>query len=60
LFKLLGAGVAIYALYAASTGEVFAKAGAGGRFVSRQESPTYFWVVIAIYLGLAAALVFAF
>lgn len=60
LFKLLGVALAIYTLYAAATGEVFAKAGAGGRAVSRRESPAYFWVVVAIYAMLSVALVFFF
>jgi hypothetical protein len=60
MFKVLGVGVALYAAYAASVGEVFAKSGPGGRVVSREDSPTYFWTVVAIYAGLGAALVFVF
>ena len=47
MFKALGVLVGLYALYAATTGRVYAKAGPGGRTVSREESPEYFWVVIA-------------
>ncbi|KAB2868469.1 MAG: hypothetical protein IT503_12325 [Burkholderiaceae bacterium] len=60
MFEALGWIVGAYALYAAVTGEVFAKAGAWGRTVSRAESPEYFWVVVAIYAGLALALVTVF
>lgn len=60
MFKALGIAVALYALYAAATGEVYAKAGAWGRTVSRADSPEYFWVVIAVYLLLALALLFIF
>lgn len=60
MFEALGVIVGSYALYAAVTGEVYAKAGAWGRTVSRSESPEYFWVVIAIYAGLALALVTVF
>lgn len=60
MFKILGVGVALYAAYAASVGEVFAKSGPGGRNVSRRDSPGYFWAVIAVYVCLGAALVFVF
>lgn len=60
MFKALGILVGLYTIYAAVTGNVFAKSGPGGRTVSRQESPEYFWVVIAIYAGLGAALLFVF
>ncbi|MCG3190299.1 MAG: hypothetical protein LKCHEGNO_02972 [Burkholderiaceae bacterium] len=60
MFKALGALVGLYALYAALAGEVYAKAGALGRKVLRSESPEYFWVIIAIYAGLALALVTVF
>ena len=58
MFKALGVLVGLYALYAATTGRVYAKAGPGGRTVSREESPEYFWVVIAVYAGLSVALLF--
>lgn len=56
MFKVLGLLVGLYTLYAAAKGEVYAKSGAWGKTVSRVESPQYFWVVIAIYAGLALAL----
>ena len=60
MFDALGLCVALYTAYAAATGEVFAKAGPSGRTVSRHDSPEYFWVVIAIYAGLSAALLTVF
>jgi hypothetical protein len=60
MFKLLGVLVALYTVYAAVTGNVCAKSGPAGRTVSRQDSPEYFWVVIAIYAGLSAALLVYF
>jgi threonine/homoserine/homoserine lactone efflux protein len=60
VFKLLGVLVLLYVAYAAARGEVFAKAGASGRTVSRAESPQYFWVVVAIYAGLGIALLTVF
>ncbi|MBX3707741.1 MAG: hypothetical protein KF911_14010 [Pseudomonadales bacterium] len=59
-FQLLGIVVGLYALYAAATGRVYVKSGPGGRTVVRSESPGYFWVCVAIYLGLAIALVTVF
>jgi hypothetical protein len=52
--------VGIYTAYAALTGSVYAKSGPGGRLVSREESPEYFWTVIAIYSGLSVALLTVF
>ena len=60
MFKILGALLAIYTVYACFAGEVYAKAGAGGRTVSRQESPRYFWVIVTIYAVLSVALVSVF
>ena len=60
MFKVLGVLVALYTIYAVIRGDVYAKSGPGGRVVSRQESPEYFWVVIAIYAGLSVALFFFF
>lgn len=60
MFKVLGVVVGLYTLYSAFSGSVYAKSGPGGNAVSRQESPKYFWVVIAIYAGLSAALLFFF
>ena len=60
MFKLLGALVALYTIYAAVKGEVVARVGHGARAVVRSESPRYFWCVIIIYAGLALALAFLF
>jgi hypothetical protein len=60
MFKVIGAGLAIYVCYAAVSGSVYAKSGISGRGVLREESPTYFWVVIAIYAALSLALVLLF
>lgn len=60
MFKAIGLLVAIYAVYSIVTGRVYAKSGVGGRVVSRQESPEYFWCVVVIYAGLSAALIWLF
>lgn len=60
MFKVLGVLVGLYAIYAAFSGRVYAKSGMGGRTVSRDESPEYFWIVIVIYAGLSAALLVYF
>lgn len=60
MFKLLGALLAVYTAYAAYAGSVYANSGPGGRLVFREESPSYFWVVIAIYSGLSVALLTVF
>jgi hypothetical protein len=60
MFKFLGAALAVYVCYAAVSGSVYAKSGISGRRVLREESPGYFWVVIAIYVGLSLALVLVF
>lgn len=60
MFKLLGILVGLYTLYATFKGEVYAKSGVWGKTVSREDSPEYFWVVIAIYAGLALALATVF
>lgn len=60
MFKLLGALVGLYTLFAALKGVVYAKSGAWGRAISKQESPEYFWIVIAIYGALSAALLTIF
>jgi hypothetical protein len=57
MFDVIGIGVGVYTLYAAVAGQVWAKAGPGARLVERSASPAYFWTVIAIYAGLAVALV---
>ncbi len=60
MFKMLGALVGLYTLFAALQGEVYAKSGPWGRTVSREDSPEYFWVIIAIYAGLSVALITLF
>jgi len=60
VFQTLGALLGLYTLYAAISGKVYAKSGPWGRTVAREQSPTYFWVVIAIYAGVALALAAVF
>jgi len=60
MFKMLGILLALYTLYTAFKGEVYAKSGAWGRTLSRDGSPEYFWLVIAIYAGLSVALLTLF
>jgi len=60
MFKALGVLVALYAAYAAVTGRVYARSGAWGRTISRQDSPEYFWTVVVIYFGLSLALMTIF
>ncbi len=60
MFKLLGVAVAIYTLYSAQRGEVYARHRAWGRTIRRVDEPRYFWVVIGIYALLALALVTVF
>lgn len=60
MFKGLGILVAIYAIYAISRGEVFAKSGVSGKTISKIESPKYFWIVILVYVALSIALLTIF
>ena len=62
MFKALGVFVALYTLWAAFDGKVYAKQSGlrGGRHIERAEEPRYFWAVIAIYGGLAVALMTVF
>ena len=60
MFAALGIVVGAYALYAAVVGRVYVKSGPGGRWVSREESPEYFWIAVVIYGGLAVALLTVF
>jgi hypothetical protein len=60
MFKVIGILLAAYTVYAMVRGDVIAKSGVSGRTVERVSSPRYFWVVIAIYLGLALALITIF
>lgn len=60
MFKVLGVLVGLYTVYAAISGEVFAKQGPWGRTISKQESPRQFWGVIVVYTLLAIALLTVF
>jgi choline-glycine betaine transporter len=60
MFKLIGALLTLYTVYAATTGRVLVKSGPWGRIVLKQESPEYFWLAIVIYAGLSIALIFWF
>lgn len=60
LFKALGIILAIYTVVAANAGSVYAKRGITSSTVDREDSPTYFWVVIACYAALAIALLTVF
>jgi hypothetical protein len=60
MFKGIGILLAFYVCYAAATGAVYAKSGASGKTISRQESPREFWTVIVIYAGLSIALITVF
>ncbi len=60
MFEMIGALLSAYVLYAISKGEVYAKSGPGGQTVLKRESPTYFWIIIAIYSGLSIALMIIF
>ncbi|MEX0960757.1 MAG: hypothetical protein WDZ63_15865 [Burkholderiales bacterium] len=62
MFKALGILVACYTLWAAIDGKVLAKQGGlrGPRQIHKGEEPTYFWTVIAIYGGLAVAMMTVF
>jgi hypothetical protein len=60
LFKLLGVLLAMYTLYSALRGEVYAKQRAWGLTFRRTEEPRWFWTVIVIYAGLSVALLTVF
>lgn len=60
VFDFLGVCVALYTVYAATTGAVFARHRAWGRVIERSTEPRYFWAVIAVYTALAIALIVYF
>ncbi|HEU4484745.1 MAG TPA: hypothetical protein VFR96_04585 [Povalibacter sp.] len=60
MFRLIGALLVVYTLFAAARGEVYAKSGMSGRTVVRADSPAYFWCVIGIYAALSIALIVFF
>lgn len=60
MFDALGVLVAVYVVFALFDGSVLAKRGAWGERIERANEPHRYWVVIAIYAGLAAALITVF
>ncbi len=60
IFKALGIILVIYTVFAANAGSVYAKRGVMGHSVEREDSPTYFWLVIGCYAALAIALLTVF
>jgi hypothetical protein len=60
MFKLLGVLVALYTAHAALRGEVAAKSGPWWRWVTKADSPRYFWTVIGCYALLSVALLTVF
>ena len=62
MFKLLGIAVAIYVVFAAYDGRVYAERAWLRRpsMVERSAEPRWFWTVIAIYGALAVALIMVF
>jgi hypothetical protein len=62
MFKALGILVALYTLWAAFDGKVYAKQSGlrGGRHVHREDEPRYYWAVIGIYGALSVALLTVF
>lgn len=60
MFDLLGGLVAAYVVYALFEGSVLAKRGPWGERIERATEPHRYWVVVAIYTGLAIALVTVF
>jgi hypothetical protein len=60
LFKLLGAAVGCYVVYALTTGAIFAKYRAWGRTFRRDEDALGYWSAIAAYAVLAGMLLFVF
>ena len=62
MFKLLGIAVAIYVVFAAFDGRIYAERAWLRRasMVERSAEPRWFWTVIAIYGALAVALITVF
>ncbi|MCU0950567.1 MAG: hypothetical protein MUC68_05775 [Burkholderiaceae bacterium] len=60
MFRLLAVALALYVLLCVVRGAVHAKRGAWGERIEREVEPQRFWLVIAVYAGLAAALWFVF
>lgn len=57
VFDLLGVCLALYVVYAAATGSVYARHRAWGRTVTRQDEAGYFWTIIVVYILLSVALI---
>ncbi|HKE96039.1 MAG TPA: hypothetical protein VKB34_17150 [Povalibacter sp.] len=60
MFKVLGALMAAYTVFAALRGEVYARSGMWGRTIAKADSPRYFWLVICVYAALSVALLTVF
>jgi type IV secretory pathway component VirB8 len=62
MFKALGIVVALYTLWSAVDGKVYARAGnwQGGRYIVKADELRYFWTVIVIYGVLSVALLTVF
>jgi hypothetical protein len=61
MFMFLGIAVGMYTAYASWTGTVYARSRfSGSRAIVRDESPVYFWTVIACYALLSVALMTVF
>jgi hypothetical protein len=60
MFTPLGLLVGLYTTYAACTGSVYARRGAWGSMIARDEEPIRFWVTIACYALLALAMIVIF
>lgn len=60
MFKVLGALLLAYTVYAFVKGEVYARSFAWGKRVARSEDEKYFLTVIVIYAILSLALMTVF
>jgi hypothetical protein len=60
MFAFLGVIVGIYTAWAACSGSVYARRGAWGAMVLRDESPFQFWSVIVCYALLSIAMMVIF
>ena len=60
MFIFLGTLVGVYTAYSACTGSVYARRGAWGAMVQREESPFQFWSVIVCYALLSIAMIVIF
>lgn len=60
MFRLLGALLGIYVIFAVVQGSVYAKRRAWGERIERASEPHRFWTVIAIYAALSVALATVF